>query len=143
MIRHATLSDVDFILDTGFDMLQEGHYSLYEYDFDKTRALITGLINSDVGMVIVSEGRGWMMCACVEQWFSSDKIAFDYGLYIKPEFRGGTDAYRMISEYKKWAEGKGASEIRIGASTGVNTEAVSKLYERSNFKRLGVIYTRS
>jgi GNAT superfamily N-acetyltransferase len=144
MIRMATLDDVDFIVDKGELMAQESSYKVYAYNHDKVRALVENLINSDVGFVCVAESGGvkigWMFGACVEHWFSSDKVATEMTTYILPEYRGGSDAPRMIKAFKKWAENMGATETQIGITTAVNEERTSALYERLGFHPAGRIF---
>lgn len=144
MIRMATLEDVDFIVDSGELMAYESSYKVYKYSHSKVRTLVENLINSDIGFVYVAEREGvpigWMYGACVEHWFSSDKVATEMATYILPEYRGGADAPRMIKAFKKWAEDVGAVETQIGITTSINEERTSSLYERLGFNPAGRIF---
>ena len=146
MIREATVEDLDFMVASGSLMAKEGHYSIYGFNADKTRAVIEHMINAENGFVVVSESdgvlKGWMLASCSEQWFSNDKVAYDLVLYFLPEYRGGSDAFRMVKAYREWAEGQGATEIRIGTTTGVNEDRTARLYEKAGFESFGKIFTR-
>ena len=70
-------------------------------------------------------------------FFSEDKIASDYGLYIRPEHRGqGRMAIRLIRAFEKWAAGQGVVEITPGVSTMLNVEGTAGLYELMGYEKL-------
>jgi len=127
-------------------MHKESGYSVIEYSREKIQAiLVNAVILPDVlGLVVEDDDGiyGLMVAFISEHWCSTDRIAYDFGLYIKSEKRGGMAAIRMIRYYKKWAEERGAKMISLGTSTGVNTERVSRLYERLGFKKVGYLFRK-
>jgi GNAT superfamily N-acetyltransferase len=67
-------------------------------------------------------------------------VSGDFALFMAPEFRGSSTAYRFVKEYVEWAKGKGVEDknIGLGISTGVHTEATKRLYEKNGFEVTGL-----
>jgi hypothetical protein len=73
---------------------------------------------------------GWLAGGIAEQWFSRQLMAFEYGLFIAPEHRGGTAGPRLAKAFITWAEEHGAAIINMGITTGVHEERTGDLYSR-------------
>jgi hypothetical protein len=67
-------------------------------------------------------------------WFSDDLVASEFGVFLLPEHRGGTAVVRLIREFIRWAQEKGAKMIQIGVSTGVKTGETAALYKAIGLK---------
>lgn len=90
---------------------------------------------SDAGMPI-----GFVIGYISPHFFSTTYYAQDMALYVRPDWRGTSAAYRLLNAFKEWAVDSGAAVIRLGITTGVKEQATGRLYERMGFSRAGTIY---
>lgn len=143
MIRPANYSDLDAMARLGEIMHQESRFKVLTYDYDKVVATLRWLI-SEQQFVVVSEQNGEIIGgfvgAAMPHWASPDLVAFDYALFIRPECRGTTVPFRLVREFRRWANERGAKLITAGISTGVHVEKTAALYEAAGFKRIGYLY---
>lgn len=77
-----------------------------------------------------------------EHYFGPTLKSFDLLLYVRPENRGGSHAYKLIKTFIDWSicNGVPQSEIRVGVTTGEGGESAEKLYERMGFARSGSLF---
>jgi len=145
MIRPATLEDIDTIVKIGKVMHQESMYSDLPFDEVKVRNLMAGLIDGN-GVVFVAERGGNIIGgfagAVAEFWFNTAIHAFDFGLFILPEHRGGSAAIRLLAAFEHWAKEMGAMWCDIGITTGVHTEQTSRLYTKLGYNQSGVLFRK-
>jgi GNAT superfamily N-acetyltransferase len=145
MIREMKAEDFDTLNKMGSDMCNESSYKVMKYDFGKVANLFANVVESDslLGLVTESGGEitGFMMAFAEEHYFSRDMVSCDLMLYVKPDCRGGTHAYRMLSAYIQWAKSKGVKDIRIGITTGLNEEKTARLYNKCGFERCGSLFS--
>lgn len=144
MIRNATLIDLPALLALGERMHAESpHFRQITFSAGKLAETLVDVLDSPNGFLMVGDAKGEiagvMVGLAVEHWCSTDLVATDLALYVKPEFRGSMLAARLIARYKSWAHALGAKIISVGISTGVNVEQTARLYEAMGFKRFGVL----
>lgn len=144
MIRPADLTDLPALLDIGEAMATESP-RFFRMRFNRTQLAdnLKKLIAEDWGFVHVCDGErgitGVMVAAITPHWFSSDLIASDLALFVRPEARGTMTAARLIKAYTTWARERGATLLQAGVTTGVHTEETARLYEHMGYRRCGVI----
>lgn len=146
MIRHATPADIPALIELGTRMYLESRYSQTSpFDEGKCAELARNLINSPAGCVLVAEKNyqviGWLGGGIAEQFFSHQLMAFEYGLFIAPEHRGGSAGPRLAKEFIRWATEHGAAVINMGITTGVHAERTGELYSRLGLTRSGLLYS--
>lgn len=145
MIRVATISDMPRLLELGRAMLAESTATPFRYDMGKTADSLARIINGG-GVIFVSERDGVIVGGFAggisEQWYSMDKVAFDYALFIEPGLRSGLTAIKLVKAFETWATEMGALEIRMGITTGVNVESTSRLYEYLGFQNIGPMFAK-
>ncbi|KFC08506.1 hypothetical protein GTGU_01423 [Trabulsiella guamensis ATCC 49490] len=116
------------------------------FDADKCAGLARDLITSPAGCVLVVEKDdrviGWLAGGIAEQWFSRQLMAFEYGLFIAPEHRGGSAGPRLAKSFICWAEEHGAALINMGITTGVHEQRTGELYSRLGLSRTGLLYSK-
>lgn len=137
MIRPATHADIPRLVELGAIMHVTTSYKDRVYLPEKTGAFIGSLIDG-LGVMFVSEVDGVLVGglagAVTEQWFNNDLIAYEYCLFVEPSRRQGLIAVRLVLAFQEWARLKGAKEIHMGVTTGVNTNGTARLYARLGFK---------
>lgn len=108
------------------------------FNEEKTRALITAFAEwreNLVCYVVDNEGEivGILGLVIMDSPTHDYKYATDVGFYIKREYRGSPAAVRMIRAAETLAKTLGASEINIGASSGINMEKTVYMYEKMGY----------
>lgn len=146
MIRNATAGDIPALIELGTLMYLESRYSEYSpFDADKCAELAQNLIYSPSGCVLVAEkdGRviGWLGGGIAEQFFSRQLMAFEYGLFVAPEHRGGSAGPRLARAFIDWSKEHGAAVINMGITTGVHAERTGQLYSRLGLQQTGLLYS--
>ncbi|MEC5375443.1 GNAT family N-acetyltransferase [Pseudocitrobacter sp. MW920760] len=147
MVRNATAGDIPALIELGARMYIESRYSQNSpFDEEKCAELARTLISSPAGCLLVAEKDGavigWLAGGIAEQWFSRQLMAFEYGLFISPEHRGGTAGPRLAKAFITWAEDHGAALINMGITTGVHEERTGDLYSRLGLSRSGLLYSK-
>lgn len=144
MIRNATIDDIASILQIGELMHKESIYAAYNYDTNKVANLMHWLMTTEHGICIVSEEDGVIQGGFAgyldQHWFGTELVASDYALFLAPEYRSGSTAARLIKEYIKQANSKGAAQIMLANSTGVQIDGVARLYEAMGFEKRGYVF---
>jgi len=143
-IRKANEMDIEHIIVLGYELHQNSLHSKLEYSVEKVARLLFDALTNDDALLLVAEKNGEIIGGffgfVTEQWYSYDKVAGDYSLFIHPDHRGGMTAARLITKYKQWAHEKGAISASLGITTGIQVEQTSKLYEHLAFKKIGALF---
>lgn len=146
MIRTYTHEDVKALGEMARDMMQESpRFRDMPLSPDKFYDVLSDSIffpDSHLCLVVEREGEivGSLYGVISEYYFNTQKMACEYWLYVKPEFRGKLIAERLIKAYVAWAKRSDVKEIQLGVSTGVHPEETSRLYEKLGFNRIGNIH---
>lgn len=147
MIRPATHADIGAMLVLAEAMHAESRFARRRFSLDKMAALFSSLIDSDDGLVLVAERDGVVHAVfagyVAEDWFGPDRMSGDFGLFVRPDSRGGLDAARLVKAYVRWARERGVVEPEVGISTGIHTETTTRLYEALGFQRIGQLLSHA
>lgn len=79
------------------------------------------------------EIKGLLGGAIYPQFFSKGLTASELFVYVKPSARGGLIGKRLMDSFENWAFAMGASEIRVGVSSGIKQERTVGLYEKLGY----------
>lgn len=126
----------------GREMHIAAGYKDFVWDKDKFLAFLE---TPNVYAALYSIGDeyvGGMVGFTAGQYFSTDLVAKDLGLFIEEYYRGGSGAIKLIKDFEKWAIEKGAKEIYLSQSTGLKIEATKKFYESLGYLTVGYITKR-
>lgn len=143
MIRPATNADIGALLVLAEAMHAESTYARFPFAPDKLARLFLSLIagREDEGCLIVLEEEGAVigMAAgyCDATWFADARVAGEYGIYVRPESRGGRSGVQLLSAYVEWCKSANADLIQAGITTGVALERSVRVYESIGFARTG------
>lgn len=123
----------------------ESRYSFMAYDGEKVAITLKTLMQTG-GFVRVHEREGeidgGMVGYVAAAWFSSDIVASELALFVRPDRRGGIAASRLIAEFVTWATERGAREAIMAINTGVKVLETAALYRHSGFNEIGGIFQR-
>ena len=144
-VRAATVRDLTALIDLGEMLHGSSAYSRFTFDRHKVADLLTSVIKGS-GVVFVSEREGQIVGGIAggvtEFWFGHDVHGFDYSFFVHPDHRHGITAFRLLLAFQEWCRARGASEIRIGITTGIAIEQTTKFYEWCGFVRNGALFTK-
>jgi GNAT superfamily N-acetyltransferase len=145
-IRSYEERDYPSLLLLGAYMHYESDFAQFEFNPDRVRQLEALVLTSLNHYCFVAENDKGIIGAFVggvaEFFFSHDKFGFDYLLYIRPEFRGSSAAYRLMLAAMTFCKNAGAKQLRFGVSTGINPEEADRFYKKLGFQQSGILYTR-
>lgn len=77
-----------------------------------------------------------------EDWFGADRYAADLVFWVEPKARGSTAAMRLFFAFEKWADLRGATEMRVGVSTGIRVPQATAFYRKTGFADRGVLLSK-
>lgn len=145
IIRKATPQDVEQMAICAMHMFYESpHYRQFSIDAEKVYQMMLWLVSSDDGIALVVEKDsqivGGFLGQVAQHWFGHHKAACDFGLFLDKDHRGGRTAIDLIHAANEMAKQKGAHEMIITNTTGVQGDRVEKLYQYTGFTRLGGSY---
>lgn len=145
MIRPATNADIPAIVRLSATMHSESRYRSLPFNGIKWAEMLRHLIAAPESMVAVAEVHGEVIGAIAgiitDHYFADTRIAYEFGLYVAPEHRGGRSGYQLAKEYIEWAKSCGVEQIDMGITTGIHTERTGALYERLGLVNVGVVYS--
>lgn len=144
-VRPAKLEDVPALVTLGAQLHQLSSYARYRFDADKVSALLQMLITGG-GCVFLAErdGRvvGGIAGAVTEFWFGPDVHGFDYSVFVEQESRQGVLSSKLVLCLESWCAQRGAGEMRIGITTGIDIDGTSRFYEWLGYTRNGALFTK-
>lgn len=74
------------------------------------------------------------LCGYVsETWLNNQVNAYEQGLFVAPEYRGGSTAIRMVKNFEAWARANNAENIWMGQSVGQKQDSTLRFFERLGY----------
>lgn len=146
MIRQAVIDDLPDIVRLAVQMHNESRFMKFLFHEEKVRAFLSTLIDAPDGFLWVADDGdgeviGAMAATVFELWFSSDRIAQDVGLFVRPSRRGTSAAAALVDRYLVWARERGAVDAEIGVSTGVHPDRTGAFLQRLGGREVGRLYS--
>ena len=147
-VRSATEADIDEMV----AMLRIQHVSSSFCDISfcepKVRALFRhALTNKDhVCLVYERAGgglNGMLVGFVMQHFFSTELMASDLFVFVRPEARGGIAAARLWAAFKDWALGAGAVTLCFGTIGGEAPERTRRFYTGLGMTEVGSLYLQS
>lgn len=142
-VRVATLPDIPILVLFGRDFMQESpHYQRREYDASKAEQHYKELLKTGALFVVetaTGDVVGGFAGGVGKDWFNNEKIAFDYVMYVKPDYRNTRAAYLLVDAFMSWAKIVGADRVQVGTTTGVKSRACTRLYQHFGLTEYGVV----
>jgi GNAT superfamily N-acetyltransferase len=146
-IRLALPSDKEALIDLALENQQEILHSNISINPDRVNQALHGLfeLNPGTHVLFVAETTNGHMAGgllgCVERYFYSDELQAQLiQWYVRKDFRGTSIAPRLVKAFVTWARTRGASEVFMGVSSGVEVQLTHRMMQRLGFKHLGGNY---
>lgn len=99
---------------------------------------LSNMLDNGLLFGIISPFKGCILGLISGNWYDPRPMAFEQMLYVIPEARGTRLAVHLISAFVDEAESRGAAEVHVGSSTGIQDERTARLYEAMGFVRSGI-----
>jgi GNAT superfamily N-acetyltransferase len=145
MIRPARQDDLPQLLELGRRMHQESVYRDFEFCERRLTSYLAMVLDTPGRYclhVAEREGRivGFLAGYLEPFLFGRETVAHDTAFFVDRSQRGTTTAKRLIDAFRGWARERGARELCLGVSSGIEPERVGAFYERLGLSRAGAIY---
>lgn len=141
-IRVATVEDLPILVRFGEAFMQESpHYQSRAYDPIKAEKHFKQLLITGALFVVAQDDVicGGFAGGAGKDWFNDEKIAFDYVMYVHPEYRKTRAAYLLVQAFINWAHAIGADRVQCGTTTGVESRGCIRLYQHFGFTEYGTV----
>ncbi|MEX5402271.1 GNAT family N-acetyltransferase [Proteus mirabilis] len=144
LVRPATLEDLDTLVYWGKRLTDESpRFKNQGFDEKRARNVFAYLIDKHSSIMIVMDEYqnpvGTLIGALDTDWRTGQKLAYEQGLYVLPEYRKSGAASDLIETFKVWADMNKADRIQVGTITGIYAERTVKLYESLGFELVGYV----
>jgi GNAT superfamily N-acetyltransferase len=146
-IRLALPSDKDALIALAMENQQEVLHGNISINPDRVDQALYGLfdINPGTHVLLVAETTAGQLAGgllgCVERYYYSDELQAQLiQWYLRKAFRGTSIAPRLVKAFVTWARTRGASEVFMGVSSGVDIQLTHKMMKRLGFTHLGGNY---
>lgn len=143
-IRRATRWDIPQLVALAGDAFSEARYARYPFSADKARQIVHMAQDSDnifVFVAVDADDRpvGFLAALITEHYFADMIYATNIALYVSPEARGSRAAFKLVREFERVARAKGAAEILLGVTSGVQAQRTVEFYNRLGFQTVGAL----
>ena len=146
-IREATLEDLPGLLELGREGVAESRFSALTFDPEHYTESLRGVILSEKNthcllLAVNAEGApvGALLGALERYFFAAERVAGALGLYVTPASRGGPAAVKLITAFRRWALNRGAAELSIGVTSGLDLKRTDRFLRRLGFRASGANY---
>lgn len=146
LVEPATLEDVPRLAQMGEELHASSDHRVLGFDRQKVERLLATLIADPNGVIFVSRREnvivGAFAGAVVPNWFSDDLIGVDYSFFVLPDARKDMRGTTLILAFVRWCERRGARQVKVGITTGIEVESTSRLYRSLGFADAGVGFSK-
>jgi len=146
-IRFAKPEDREALIDLALENQKEIIHGNISVNRSRVEEALHGLFSLNTGthvLFVAETEEGDLaggLLGCVERYYYSDELQAQLiQWYLKKSFRGTSIAPRLVKAFVEWAKGRGASEVFIGISSGVDVHLAHQMMQRLGFTHLGGNY---
>lgn len=145
--RALTVKDIQQIIMLCRALHSEStYYRLQSFDEEQLEVSLSNVVFNEHSIALLAiqhnEMIGFFIGGLTYGLFNKELIAFDYSVYVVPQQRNGRTAIKLIKAFEAWAISKGAKRFRVGTTTAINTDKISRFYEFLGFKACGVSFEK-
>ena len=140
MIRTATADDVSHL--AALSEIWHRDCEIYgEFDHVRATKSLERVLALTERVAIVAEDRGalvgMLVGLAVERWFSAERAAQILAFVVRPEYRGGNVADRILAEFQAQAIQRGAYIAEVSMLAGHGFAAARQALGRADFYPVG------
>lgn len=138
--RRARREEIDAIVELGGRFHKENVSSPFTFDPAYARALVSNLIESPLGIVLVVESDGHVLGFLIggmqNHLLFPQVYAFEIALYVDRASRGAIHWRRLVREYERIAKRSGCVVCTLSSIDDLGGEDLSKMFERMGYRRM-------
>lgn len=109
-------------------------YSKVLPDDTRTKIILMQMFTNGNTFGFMSDDCKGVIFGCTsDAWYDPTLNAYEQMLYVDPGYRGGTMAGKLIRAFENGARERGAKNVFVGSSAGINDVGVSALYKRLGY----------
>jgi len=138
-IREATIADIPTFVEMGERLHRESNVSRHRFNPMLVATFVAPFIQRHDRLCLLdNHKKGCFMGMLCNYAFADATFAREEYWYIKPEYRhNGRLAMRFYNAFVDWARRKGADDLFIGTSTGIDVDRTHKLMTKLKFHHVG------
>lgn len=139
MIRRAVEADIPAIAHMLRLLHAESpHYVHVPVDEDYVLDNLREMVCSTSIIFLFWEGKGFIIGQHGQQWYEPRPRLIEHLIYCLPEWRGVGGFVRLIKAFELEGTAIGAELVNVGITTGINMDAMVRVYERLGYVRTGI-----
>lgn len=143
-VRTAEIKDLGTLVDFGKRLTQESEkFRNQGFDEDRACQFFANLINKCDSIFLVCDEYnnpiGSLIGLIDRDWRTGQRVAFEQGVYVLPEYRSTGAGSDLVNTYIEWAKLHNVDRIQIGTITGIHADKTVRLYESLGFEQSGFV----
>jgi GNAT superfamily N-acetyltransferase len=146
-IRFARPEDKPALIELALENQKEMEHHRISVNHQRVQEALHALFELNQGshvlfMAETSQGQlAGILMGCVERYYYSDELQAQLvQWYVRKGFRGTSVAPRLVKAFVTWAKNRGASDVFMGISSGIDTHLTHRMMQRLGFNYLGGNY---
>jgi GNAT superfamily N-acetyltransferase len=145
VIRRGREEDIDRLVELGRELHLESRYAWLPFEDGKVRESIYSFLGDpQYKCGLVAEENGVLIGALAgylaDYFFCNSTVASDAMFFVARSHRGSMAAGALLRAFREWAKSRGAQELCIGVSSGIDEDKTGVFYEVLGLTRGAVIY---
>lgn len=113
---------------------------------DEFCSIWDGIVDADAGVTILALDNG-RIAGCLGALFSprvywSGGMATETFFWVRPRYRGGLTAARLLRQFEVEAKGRGCAVACVGHKSQFRAEEMERFYKRFGYSPLEVMYQK-
>jgi GNAT superfamily N-acetyltransferase len=146
-VRAPDEAELAAVLALARRMHQLGTYSTLPFDARKVAGLIASCVRAPGHFASIAVHRGEVSGFLGGRMgtypFCDEPLAYDLGFFVAPEARRSSAAVRLFRAFEAWAMDRGAREVSMAVSTGVDVERIGAFYVHMGLTCIGGVYRKA
>lgn len=147
----ADVREVDLpeLLAFGRQFITKESPAFRHLQFDETR-LLTSLARAVCSDQFYLRGAfhngvltGALLGMIEQYYFALDLLASELGFYVVPDKRGSSAAFKLVRDFERWAEERGATDIVVSSTSRILKRRTSKFYSKLGYEETGTVHQKS
>lgn len=143
-IRTATIQDLDTLVDFGKRLTKESPTFQHQgFDEDRAIQLFSHLIDKHESIFLACDDYSNVVGAligCIDvDWRTGQRLAFEQGVYVLPEYRATGSGSELVQYFVEWAKLNNADRIQLGTITGIHADKTVSFYQSLGFDLVGYV----
>lgn len=133
----ATTDDLDDLIPLVFEHIQSGPYKNFIPDYLKIEEVLINLMTLPESLVVLVKEddtlAGFILGSSQEMMFSRQKLAYEIGLFVSPDYRKSKAFDMLKTAYEYWAQKVGCTACVLSDMKNEHSERLQKVYERLDY----------